>query len=157
MGIQRSDRFYCNETWTVKVFIFPTLKTVDSNRMLNFFKRDFYLFKCGFRFLHVTVACWFLRTRTACFYFLILKNKFRHKERILESGCTVSLITPLFIPWHYDYAWKMLLHPDLLAFLSLGMAALVRTGTVSVPNVTILLTNAMPSFTWSSSIHLAVG
>lgn len=65
---------------------------------------------------------------------------------LLEASCTVTFITPLFIPWHYEYSWKMHLHPDLLAFLLFDMAALVRTGAGLVPDVTVLLTNAVPSF-----------
>ena len=50
----------------------------------------------------------------------------------------------------------MCLHPDLLALLLFYVAALVRTGAVLVPDVTVLLTNAMPIFIRSSNIHLSV-
>lgn len=144
--------FCCSEPLPVKMFIFPTPKTVESNRTLHFFFAiEFCLVLLDF------FPYWFLRTRAVYFYFLVLKNKFRYKERIIFTWkwFAVNLIIPLFIPWHYEDTWKMLLHHNLLAFLSLDMAALVRTGAIFVSLVTVF-TNAMPSFIWSSSIHLAV-
>lgn len=158
MGIQRSDLVCCNETLTVKMFIFPTLKTVESNRTFHFLNAIFIYLNMALDFFLLLWLTDFWEPEQHVFTSSSLKtNSYTKKEYyLLESGCTVSLLTLLFIPRHYEYAWKTFPHPDLLAFLSRPMAALVRTGAVLVPSVAILWTNAVSSFMWSSNVHLAV-
>lgn len=51
MKIQKSDYFCCSETLPMKMVIFPTRKTVDSNRKYYFLNVIFYLVVLDFHVL----------------------------------------------------------------------------------------------------------